>query len=703
MKKFPLLLIVCLMASTYACKEKEDANANPLLAQWDTPFGVPPFDKIKPEHYKPAFEAAMKEENREIQAIVDNDEAPSFENVIVALDNSGSLMSRVSSVFFGVTSADTNPELQAIQKEISPLLSAHNDGITMNEALFGKIKSVYNSRAMLRLSPMQTRLLEKTYKRFERSGANLSPEEKEKLKEINQKLSMASIRFGDNLLAENARFEMVLDEEQVRQLPTGVRTSARQAAKDKGISGDKYLFNISRPSMTPFITYSPDRELREQLYKGYIEKGDHGDEYDNKALVNEIAGLRNERAHLLGYKSHAEYTLSNVMAKNTGNVYELLDELWGPALDKAKAELADMQAIKKNETGSDDFESWDWWFYAEKVRKSKYNLDQEALRPYFALENVRAGIFELCNRLYGITFTPVALPAYHPDCQTFEVNDADGSHLAVLYMDFFPRDGKGFGAWCGTYRGQSYENGKRVAPVVTIVCNFTSPAGNTPALLTLDEVETFFHEFGHALHSFFCDVPYKGLRGTERDFVELPSQIMENWAVEPEMLRSYATHYSSGKVIPDDMIRKIVRSGTFNQGFMTTEILAASYIDMDIYSIENYEDIDVNAFEKYALAEKRGLIPQIEPRYRYPYFSHVFDGGYSAGYYSYIWAEVLDKDAYEAFVESGDIFSKKVAEKFRKEILSKGGSADGMTLYHNFRGHEPSRAPLMKSRGLIEE
>lgn len=694
--------MICLAASVASC-DKEKKEENPFFTQWDTPFGVPPFDLIKVEHYIPAFEAAMAEENEEIRAIVDNSETPTFENVIVALDNSGGFLTKVRSVFSGVSSANTNPEMQEVRKEINPRLSAHSDGITMNEALFAKVKAVYDARESMTLDHMQARLLEKTYKRFERSGANLSPEDKEKLKEVNKQLSTVSFKFGSNLLAENARFEMVIGENDVKGLSTSIRTPARNAAREKGHGNDKYLFTISKPSMLPFITYSENRELREKLYKGYIEKCDHDDELDNKGVVNEIVRLRTERARLLGYPTHAAYTLDNVMAKNSDNVYELLDELWTPALNRAKAELEDMKTIRKNETGSEDFESWDWWYYAEKVRKSKYNLDQQQLRPYFSLDNVREGIFELCNRLYGITFRPAALPVYHPDCQTFEVLDVDGSHLAVLYMDFFPRAGKNSGAWCGTYRGQSYENGRKVSPVVTIVCNFTPPSGSTPSLLSLDETETFFHEFGHALHNFFCDVPYKGLRGTERDFVELPSQIMENWAVEPDMLRSYAIHYSSGQVIPDDLIRKIKRSATFNQGFETTEYLAASYIDMDIYNIPDFTSTDLNKFEKFALNEKRGLIPQIEPRYRYPYFNHIFNSGYSAGYYSYIWAEVLDKDAYEAFVETGDIYDKKTAERFRKEVLSKGGSSDGMVLYRNFRGKDPGRLPLLKARGLVEE
>lgn len=694
--------MICLMTLVTSCREMDGVRENPLLGEWDTPFGVPPFDRIKVSDYKPAFEAGMKAHNEDIEAIVNNADEPTFENTILAFDNSGSLLNRVLPVFSLLSAADTNPEMQAVEEEMMPVLSAHGDAIMMNERLFARIKSVCDRRAQLGLDPLRMRLTEKTYRRFERSGANLSPAGKEELMKINQELSLASIRFGNNLLAENARFEMVLTDQDVSGLPASVRNSARAAGREAGHSG-KYLFTLSRPSIFPFLTYSDRRDLREEIYTAYLQKCNHGDELDNKQNINDIVRLRTRKAHLLGFESHSDFVLDNVMAKTPANVYSLLDGLWTPALDRAVEELNDMKAIRKRETGSDDFESWDWWFYSEKVRKSRYNLDQETLKPYFSLPNVRNGIFELCNRLYGITFQPVVAPVYHEECFVYEALDVDGSHLGVLYMDFHPRPGKRSGAWCGSYREQGYEDGVRIAPVVTIVANFTRPANSsTPALLDLDEVETFFHEFGHALHSLFSDVPYRGLLGVERDFVELPSQIMENWAVEPEMLRSYAIHYSTGNIIPDNLIDKIQKSATFNQGFMTTELLAASYTDMDIHTIKDFEPMDVNAFEREMLFAKRGLIPQIEPRYRYPYFSHIFDGSYSSGYYSYIWAEVLDKDAFQAFVETGELFNKAVAARFRNEILSRGGTADGMTLYRNFRGHEPSRIPLLKSRGLIE-
>lgn len=706
MKNFTLILtVLCAMALSVSCNGNQSKSTNPLLSEWDTPFGVPPFDKIQVSDYEPAFMASMKEHNEEIEAIVKDKSDPGFENVILAFDRSGDRLRQISYIFDLLCSANTSPEMQAVEEKMMPLLSAHSDGVMMNEKLFAKIKNVYDNRSGMGLDGLQMRLLEKIYKRFERSGANLQAADKEQLMKINQELSTAMFRFGSNLLAENARYELLISDNELGGLPAGVRNSARNAAREAGEETGTYRFDISTSSMLPFITYSDNRELRQQIYTAYLEKCNYGDEYDNKEIINEIVRLRDEKAALLGYETYADFKLDDVMAKTPANVYSLLDEIWEPALTTAKVELEEMRKIKQRETGSSDFESWDWWYYAEKVRKSKYNLDQEALRPYFSLNTVRTGIFELCNRLYGITFKPVAVPVYHEECFTYEVNDVDGSLLGILYMDFHPRPGnKRSGAWCGDYREQSYKDGKRVAPVVTVVCNFTRPSSQSaPALLTLDETETFFHEFGHALHSLFSDVEYSGLIGVERDFVELPSQIMENWAIEPEMLRSYAVHYTSGNVIPENLIDRILSSRTFNQGFVTTELVAASYTDMDIHTIKDFQPVNVNAFEREMLNEKRGLIDQIAPRYRYPYFNHIFGSdGYSSGYYSYLWAEVLDKDAYEAFVESGDIFDRKVAARFRNEILSKGGTADGMTLYRNFRGQDPSRLPLLRGRGLIE-
>lgn len=701
MRKLTLLLtLLSVMAIVTSCKKAVKSGENPFFTEWDTPFGVPPFDKIEVEHYKPAFEAAMAEQVAEIDSIVNSTESPTFDNVIIAMDNSGEKLTRVANVFFLVGSADTNEAMQAVEEEISPVLSAHSDNISMNEKLFEKVRTVYDSRESLGLDSLQMRLLDKTYRSFVRSGALLTPDNKAKLKQINEKLSLLGVKYGNNLLAENKSFILELDSAALTGLPSSVIEAARTKANDMDKPG-KYVFTLSKPSLIPFITSSDRRDLRKKLYEGYLNRCNYGTETDNKPVINEIVGLRTQRANLLGFPTHAAFVLDNVMAKTPENVYSLLNSLWTPALKSSVAELEEMKTIKKAETGDDGFESWDWWYYAEKVRKSKYDLDEEMLRPYFSLDNVRNGIFMLCNRLYGITFRPISAPVYNSECSVYEVLDVDNSHLGVLYLDFHPRDGKRGGAWCGEYREQSYKDGQRVAPVVSITCNFTRPTENAPALLNLDETETFFHEFGHALHGLFSNVKYKGLTGVERDFVELPSQIMENWAFEPEMLRQYATHYSTGAVIPDYLINKITKSALFNQGFATVEYLAASISDLDIYNMKEYKTIDVNAFESESLNAKRGLISQIAPRYRYPYFSHIFDGGYSSGYYSYIWAEVLDKDAYEAFASSGDIFNKDIAKAFRDNILSKGGTADGMVMYRNFRGQEPSREPLLRKRGLL--
>lgn len=694
-----IITLIAMAATISACNNSTTATReNPLLAEWNTPYGIPPFDKIVVEDYMPAFERAMEAHKAEIEAIVSNPDDPTFENTILALDDAGQLLNNVANTFFLVAAADTNPKMQKVEAEVSPLLAAHSDEIMMNAALFERVKKFYNKRHKAGLDQMQMRLTEKTYKDFERNGANLSAEEQQELAEINRKLSEATVKYAQNLLAATADYELLLESKQLDGLPNSIRNAAKEAAKEAGHSG-KYLFTLSRPSVFPFLTYSTNRELRQEIYTAYIERC-NGGEWDNTALIGDIIRLRLRRAQLLGYPTHAHYVLDNVMAKKPEAVYELLEELWEPALGSAKKDMADMTIIMKRETGQSDFQAWDWWYYAERLRKQRYNLDEQSIRPYFSLDNVRQGIFGLSNRLYGITFTPVSVEAYNKECSTYKVEDKDGSLLGVVIFDFFPRAGKSGGAWCGEFVSMSMKDGQRVTPVVTVVCNFSRPTGSTPSLLTIDETETFFHEFGHALHNLFAEVPYKGLAGVERDFVELPSQIMENWAMEPAMLKTYAIHHQSGAVISDQIIQRIARSGQFNQGFMTTELLAASLSDMDIHTLRNADQLDVNLFEKEVLNQKRGLVEQIAPRYRYPYFSHIFDGGYSAGYYSYLWSEVLDKDAYQAFVESGDLFDRQTAERFRK-LLAAGGTKDGMELYREFRGAEPSRIPLLLSRGFI--
>lgn len=686
-----------------SCKSDKNGSENPFFAEWDTPYGVPPFDRIAPAHFLPALERGMSLHDAEIDAITSNNDDATFENVILAYDDSGQMLAQTALIFGMLCEAENTPEMQALQEQVMPLLAAHADKIRLNERLFERVKAVYDQRAALDLDAEQSRLLEKTYREFVRAGALLDAGQKARLKEINGELSLAAVKFGQNILAENNNYALVLASTDLDGIPSNVRDQAREKAEALGEKG-KYAFTLHKPSLIPFLTYSQKRELREEIYKAYLNRGNNGDKYDNKQLINDFIRLRTEKAHLLGYPSYAAYVVADEMAGTTDAVYKLLDEIWTPALESAKGELAEMEVLFKKDFPEGEFASWDWWYYAEKVRKQKYELDEEMLRPYFSLENVQGGIFFLANRLYGITFRPVIVPLYHPDAIAYEVLDADESHLGVLYFDYFPRDGKSQGAWCGNYVEQTYRDGKRVAPVVSIVCNFTRPTSNSPALLTLDETETLFHEFGHALHFLFHDVKYRGLTEVEGDFVELPSQLMENWAFEPELLKQYAVNYrSKDAVIPEYLVAKLRRSELFNQGFMTTELIAAALSDMDIHSMTEYAPFDPMEFERQALTEKRGLIPQIEPRYRYPYFSHIFDGGYSAGYYFYTWAEVLDKDVFEAFRESGDLFNKKIADDFRRKILARGGSEDGMTMYRAFRGKDPDKRAMLRSRGLWNE
>lgn len=686
-----------------SCKSDKNGSENPFFAEWDTPYGVPPFDRIAPAHFLPALERGMSLHDAEIDAITSNNDDATFENVILAYDDSGQMLAQTALIFGMLCEAENTPEMQALQEQVMPLLAAHADKIRLNERLFERVKAVYDQRAALDLDAEQSRLLEKTYREFVRAGALLDAGQKARLKEINGELSLAAVKFGQNILAENNNYALVLASTDLDGIPSNVRDQAREKAEALGEKG-KYAFTLHKPSLIPFLTYSQKRELREEIYKAYLNRGNNGDKYDNKQLINDFIRLRTEKAHLLGYPSYAAYVVADEMAGTTDAVYKLLDEIWAPALESAKGELAEMEVLFKKDFPEGEFASWDWWYYAEKVRKQKYELDEEMLRPYFSLENVQGGIFFLANRLYGITFRPVIVPLYHPDATAYEVLDADESHLGVLYFDYFPRDGKSQGAWCGNYVEQTYRDGKRVAPVVSIVCNFTRPTSNSPALLTLDETETLFHEFGHALHFLFHDVKYRGLTEVEGDFVELPSQLMENWAFEPELLKQYAVNYrSKDAVIPEYLVAKLRRSELFNQGFMTTELIAAALSDMDIHSTTEYAPFDPMEFERQALTEKRGLIPQIEPRYRYPYFSHIFDGGYSAGYYFYTWAEVLDKDVFEAFRESGDLFNKKIADDFRRKVLARGGSEDGMTMYRAFRGKDPDKRAMLRSRGLWNE
>ncbi len=693
--------ILFAMMTSVACGPQKEVASNPFFEEWTTPHGVPPFDRIQPEHYAPAFERAMSIHAAEIDALVANTEEPTFENTILAYDRSGLELDRVGSVFGMLCASDLTPEMQALQEEVMPDLSAHSDRIMLNDKLFERIRSVYERRASLGLDAEQLRLVETIYNDFVRSGALLDAARKERLAQINSELATLSVKYGSNLLAEQSTFAMELDKAQVEGMPSSAVDAARERAEVKGLSG-KYLFTLASPSRLAMLTYNPNRALREQMYKGYTQQGNHDDERDNKALINDFARLRVEKSNMLGYSSYAAYVTADEMAGTPEAVYALLNEIWTPALERAKEEVEAMNVLLQEDEPGATFEAWDWWYYAEKLRARDYALDEEQLRPYFSLENVQEGIFFLANRLYGITFRPVAVPLYHPEAVAYEVIDTDDSSLGVIYFDYFPREGKSSGAWCGTYRTQRYDNGERVAPVVGVVCNFTPATRSMPSLLTIDETLTLFHEFGHALHNILADVKYRSLYSVEGDFVELPSQVLENWALIPEMLEQYAFHYRTHKEIPASLVRKLRVASHFNQGFTTTELVAAALIDMDIHSITEYKPFDVNEFEANAMNERRGLIPQIAPRYRYPYFSHIFDGGYSAGYYFYLWAEVLDKDAFQAFVESGDPFNREIAARLRT-LLASGGSKDGMTLYRNFRGADPDKRAMLLGRGLIEE
>ncbi|MCI0920659.1 M3 family metallopeptidase [Sphingobacterium rhinopitheci] len=699
---FPFLVVAAIVVGCTNDK-KNDYSDNPLLAKYETPFEVPPFDKIKDEHFRPAFEEAIRVHNLEIDSIVNNTEAPTFDNTIVALENAGSLLSKVSSVFSSLNSANTNDTIQAIAKDLAPLLSGHRDNIALNGKLFERVKTVYNTKESFGLDAEDQKLLEESYKGFVRSGANLSDTDKEKLKKINAELSVLTTAFGQNLLAETNSFELVVDkEEDLAGLPAGLKAAAAETAKAKGKEG-KWVFTLSNPSVMPFLQYADNRELRKQIWDGYQMRSNNGNAQDNNETLIKIANLRLQRANLLGYPSHAAYVLEESMAANSSNAYALLNKLWNPALNKAKVEAADIQKVMADEGFDFDVAPYDWRYYAEKIRSTRFALNEEELKPYFSLTAVREGAFATANKLWGITFVALNnVPTYHPEVEVYEVKDKDGSHLGLLYADFFPRESKRGGAWMTSFRDQFTKDGKRIAPVISIVCNFTKPVGDQPALLTFDEASTLFHEFGHALHGLFSNVKYQSLAGTSvsRDFVELPSQIMENWASDPEVLKSYAKHYKTGEAIPDSLITKMENAGTFDQGFATTEYLSASLLDMDYHSITKPITVDAKTFEKTAM-DKAGLIDAIIPRYKSPYFQHIFSNpvGYSAGYYAYIWAEVLDSDAFAAFKEKG-IYDPATAESFRKNILEKGNTEDPAKLYKAFRGQDPDPIHLMKKRGL---
>ena len=683
---------------TSCSNEPKIDTSNPFFTEYNTPFGVPPFDKVHAAHYMPAFEKGMAEKRKELDQLLSVKDAPTFANTIEALDRSGALLDRVSQVFYSQTQANTNDTLQDLEMKITPALAAFRDEINLNPKLFERVKSVWEHQADFNLTAEQKFILDNLYMSFIRNGANLNKADQDSLKSLNKRLSVLVVKFNQDVLDETGDYRYyITDKKDLKGLPESVIAAAANEAKSAGFEG-KWAFTTKRPSIFPFLTYSQNREKRHELYNAYIMRGNNGNDKDNNKVLSDIVRLRAERAKLLGYKNHSSLVLEPRMAKNPDNVDKLLMSLWDKALPVAKKERDEMQKIVAKEGGKFKLEASDWWYYSEKLRKQKYDLDDNELRPYFKLENVREGAFAVANKLFGISFEALKdAPVPHPDAQAFEVKDTNGIHLGVLYMDFFTRPGKQQGAWCLTLRSHHIENGREITPVITTVFNFAGPTGDTPALLSLDEASTLFHEFGHAIDALF-NKPTYNLTYYAWDFVELPSQLMEHWCTEPEVLKMYAKHYKTNEIIPDALIKKIQNSGYFNQGFVTVEYLAAALLDMAYHTQEAPANVDVQKFEKDYFT-KIGLIPEIVSRYRSTYFLHMV-GEYDSGYYSYIWAAVLDNDAFDAFIEKG-IFDRTTANSYRRNILQRNGIMDAMQLFRDFRGRDPKIEPLLKSRGLL--
>ena len=702
MKFNKYILMAALTTTMCGCTSHQQEKGNPLFSEFNTPHGIAPFAEITIDHYREGMLKGMEEQKAEIEAIVNNSEAPTFENTILALDKSGELLRKVRGTFSPLSSSNSNDQTRALQKEMSPISSTHSDDINLNEKLFARVKSVYDSRESLTLTPEEAKILQNTYDRFVNSGAELSDEDKAKLRELNKEISMLQLEFSQNLLHEtNNTFVVAESLEEMKGLPQANIDAAAKMANENGQPG-KWMFNMQRPSCNPVLQYCENRELRRKVYEAYYNRGNQDNDHDSKAICAKLVALRLEKAKLMGYGNYAEMALKNRMASTPEAVYDLLMQVWEPAVAKAKEEIEDIRAeIRKD---GKDFEpaGWDYMYYLDRAKKAKFAVDEEEIRSYLEINNVMQGIFHVANKLYGLTFKEITaeVPSYEPTAKAFEVIDRDGKLLAIFYSDNFTRDSKNAGAWCTSFRSQSYKNGERIIPIVVNSCNMTIPNNEGYALQSIDNVETLFHEFGHALHNFMRDVQHSGASGVERDFVELPSQINEHWAFEPEVLAVYAKHYKTGEIIPMELVNKIQESAKYGQGFATVEYIAASLSDMDLHVLtEVPADLNVMEFEAAKLNE-RGIPSQILPRYRITNFSHTMGGGYTAGYYSYMWAEVLDADAFEAFAETGDIFNQEVADKFRKYVLTPGGIDDGMTMYKNFRGREPKIDALLKNRGF---
>lgn len=696
---FSLLIVAMMFLSNYGQKNTMNNSDNPFFKEWKTPFGTPPFTEIKLEHYLPGYEEGIRQHDIEIDKIVVNREVPNFKNTIEALELSGALLFKVDRTFQNLVSVITNNEMQVLAEKFALMTAKHRDDIYLNEKLFKRIKAVYDGPESENLNEEQSLLLKGYYLDFVRGGANLNDEQKTKFRAINEELSKLNVLFGDNVRKENAKFNLIVENKaDLAGLSEDMISAAAAKASEKGHTG-KWVFTIDKPTLLPFLQFAEKRDLREKMYKAYVDRGNNNDELDNKKVLSRMVSLRVQKANLLGYKNYADFILEKKMAKTPENAYKFLYDVWKPTLKRAQSEVDEMQKIIELEGGKFKLEPWDWWFYAEKVKKAKYDMDEEMLRPYFKLENVLSGVFAVSTKLFGVQFVPRPdIEVYHPDVRVFEVREADGKHIGILYTDYYPRDSKTNGAWCENFRLQSNIDGNFIAPVVYNVGNFSKPTADKPALISLDEVRTLFHEFGHAIHFLLAKVTYPGSSSVPADFVEMPSQIMEKWALQPEVLKMYAKHYTTGAVMPDELITKINNAGKFNQGFETGEYISASILDLDWHTLTDATERDVTEFQNESL-KKMGILPEFLPRYMSTNFLHIATWGYEAGYYSYLWAAVLDADGFEAFEEKG-IFDQKTASDYRKYILEPLGSVDLMENYKKFRGREPKVDALLRSRGL---
>ncbi|MGM9799455.1 MAG: M3 family metallopeptidase [Muribaculaceae bacterium] len=703
-KFLTMAAISCMtFAALTSCGGKEEV-ANPFLTAYDTPYEIPPFEQIKPEHYIPALKAGIEQQNAAIDSILNNSETPTFENTILAYEESSEIITKVAMVFYALTESDSSDELIKVAEEFEPMLSQHSDEISMNPRLFERIKYLYDNVDSLGLNIAQQRAVKDYYKSFTRNGALLNDSAKAELKKINTELTTLYQQFNKNLLAATNAFQLVVDSaDQLSGIPQSNIDVAAEEAKNAGLEG-KWLFTLHAPSRLPLLQYADNRDLRQKMYEGYTSLASSG-EYDNAPIINKILQARAKKAALLGFENYGSYMTDNVMAGSIANAENLLMKIWTPAIARVKEEVAEMQAIVDEEGGNFKIAPWDYYYYAEKVRQKKYNLEESKVREYFPLDSVRKGIFTMAERLYGVTFTEMPdAPKYNPEVVVYDVKDLEGNHVAVFMTDYFPRASKRQGAWMSEFKGSYIDrDGKASRPIIYNVGNFSKPVGDTPSLLTLDEVETMFHEFGHGLHGMLSKAALRSQAGTnvDRDFVELPSQIHEHWALEPELLKVYAHHYKTGEVIPDEMVEKLIAAANHNQGFATTELVGAALLDLQYGKLNPTEDIDVVAFEK-KVAEDLNMPAEVQFRYRSPYFKHIFGSdGYASGYYTYLWAEVLDSDGFELFKEKG-VFDPETAKSFKENILEMGGSEDPMTLFVRFRGHQPQPEALLRGRGLIK-